>query len=726
MSQPALPPRAALLLPALLLSTLASAAPLLRETTESGTVQTSVDFTLMRAQKVKVDTQLLRSDNTALELRMFSDASFIARRDRIIPTDRDGFVWVGHLAGQEDHSAVILSILGNVVVGNITTAKGEVYQLRYLGNDVHSARQIDMSRFPDEAPPGEIKFEGLDPKPLGTPCTNDNSGTIDVMVVYTAPARSAAGGTEAMEALIYLAVEETNQSYLNSQITQRLRLVHRAEVSYTESGNAQTDRDRLRNPTDGFMDNVHALRDTYGADLVALIVQNAGAGLCGIAYIMDPVSTSFENYAFAVVASNCATGYYSFGHELGHIMSARHDAYVDPTNFSPYQYNHGYTYPAGAWRTVMGYNNACSAVSVNCTRIPYFSNPGVTYGGAATGVTNQSDNHLTLNNTANTVANFRCSSPGVNNVWMKDTWEDRGLEPDSNTASQAMWQSPYIWVRNFQDPQKLYQHMHQNPELGQPNYVYVKLHNGGNATSGTLNVYYANASTGLSWPANWTLIQSVPTSLTAHSSQVVEATWNNLPATGHYCMIARWVSASDPMTFTETTDIDYNTRRNNNIVWRNMNIVDLQDVDQVPVRFIFRGLVGQKLPYTLAIRPPREQLRDSFLTNGGRLTLRLNDLLFSAWAKGGMQGKGFERIDERTLVVTSPDGAQLDGITLGEKEEDSVELLFERGDKLPQRVFKIEAVQATKERELGGVAYEIHTDRYEGGAGGGEGRDLAR
>ena len=65
----------------------------------------------------------------------------------------------------------------------------------------------------------------------------DSGSRIDVMVVYTADARSDAGGTDAMIAEVYLGLSETNQSYLNSNITQRLSLVHVAEVSYTESGN---------------------------------------------------------------------------------------------------------------------------------------------------------------------------------------------------------------------------------------------------------------------------------------------------------------------------------------------------------------------------------------------------------------------------------------------------------------------------------------------------------
>jgi hypothetical protein len=43
------------------------------------------------------------------------------------------------------------------------------------------------------------------------------------------------------------------------------------EVSYAESGNIQTDRNRVQNCSDGQLDNVCTLRDTYCADAVCLI-----------------------------------------------------------------------------------------------------------------------------------------------------------------------------------------------------------------------------------------------------------------------------------------------------------------------------------------------------------------------------------------------------------------------------------------------------------------------
>ncbi|MBI1744256.1 hypothetical protein HYR54_14475 [Candidatus Acetothermia bacterium] len=258
---------------------------------------------------------------------------------------------------------------------------------------------------------------------IATPASDDGS-IIDVMVVYTPAARSAAGGTSAIQAAIDLMVSTTNQAYTNSGITTRLNLVHSEEVSYTETGGTE-DLDRLTNSSDGFMDNVHSLRNTYGADLVALITEPPPpAQYCGIAWLMTNVSPSFESFGFSVTLRTC--GGLVFAHEVGHNEGMHHDWYVNAVP-GAYTYSHGHVHIAGAssWRTIMSYRDKCDANSVSCPRITHFSNPAISYSGSATGVpigTNlsctqgnlsnpdcDSDNRQTLNNTAFTVSNFRAS-----------------------------------------------------------------------------------------------------------------------------------------------------------------------------------------------------------------------------------------------------------------------------------------------------------------------------
>ncbi|MBI3150140.1 MAG: fibronectin type III domain-containing protein [Betaproteobacteria bacterium] len=377
------------------------------------------DPTVVRARTVMINTGLLRQAADApggffpggqgILFNLFDERSVVVLPTRIEQSER-GLVWVGHL---RDHplAQVILAISGEIVSGNITLP-GARYHIRYVGNGLHETQEIDDRLFPLDEP--------LLPEPASVPDTPprpkelmlDDGSQIDVMVAYSATTRAAAGGTTAIQNLIDLAIAETNQSYLNSGIAQRLRLVHSAEVSYTESGDIFTDLNCVTNTGDGCIDGVHSLRDTYGADLVSLWVENGG-GYCGVAWFMASVSTGFAPSGFSVVARSCATGYYSFGHELGHNMGARHDVYVD-NGATPYTFAHGYTRPAASppWRTVMAYNNACSAVGTSCTRIQYWSNPSTSYGGIAMGDAS-ADNQQTFDNTAYTVANFRAAAASV-------------------------------------------------------------------------------------------------------------------------------------------------------------------------------------------------------------------------------------------------------------------------------------------------------------------------
>ena len=62
----------------------------------------------------------------------------------------------------------------------------------------------------------------------------DGATVIDVMVVWTPAARAAAGGTSAIQSLVLSSVANANLAYANSQVNARLRLVHSAEVAFTE------------------------------------------------------------------------------------------------------------------------------------------------------------------------------------------------------------------------------------------------------------------------------------------------------------------------------------------------------------------------------------------------------------------------------------------------------------------------------------------------------------
>lgn len=325
----------------------------------------------------------------------------------------DGRIWSGRVQHDPQGSAVF-SILGDVAAGSIR-ADGKLYAVEYDGAGLHRIRAVDESAMApcgNEASHVIAAPTATTSGPATTPgapgfaalATGGAPPTIDVLVLYTPQARSAEGGVAAIEAKVNLAIAETNQAYANSQVVQRLRLVHQSEAAgYVEDPSFSTMLGNLRSTSDGVLDYVHALRDQYGADMVAMIV--AGTQYCGIGYLMTNPSVGFAGNAFSVTSRNCATGYYSFGHELGHNMGCHHDR--DNASSGAYPYSYGYRTQNGSWRTVMAYAPG--------TRIQYFSNPNVSYSGQALGVadpaSDSAENWKSLNNTGPVVAQFRCAVP---------------------------------------------------------------------------------------------------------------------------------------------------------------------------------------------------------------------------------------------------------------------------------------------------------------------------
>jgi hypothetical protein len=374
-----------------------------------GTVDRTDDPTVLRSRFVNVNFDILETQGDLI-LNLFSDLTFTAEFERMESVREGSRSWIGRLAGYPS-SAVVLVARDGLLTGNINLPGG-FYQVRYAGDGVHAIYEIDQTAFPAEAEPIPVEplpGEGASVEVQGG--SYDDGSSIDVMVVYTASARSAFGGTTAMQTLIDLAITESNTGYGNSDVTQRMNLVHTEEVSYNESGvSYSTTLSRLKGTSDGYMDDVHTLRDTYAADHVVLIFNNSA--YCGMAYLMTTVSTSFASSAFALVHYSCATGYYSFAHELGHNMGSHHD-HANASGPGAYVYSFGYQEPTGDWRTVMAYN--CPS---GCTRLNYWSNPDVDYGGKPMGVggtgSDAADNHKSLNDTAYTCANFRtCNIPGI-------------------------------------------------------------------------------------------------------------------------------------------------------------------------------------------------------------------------------------------------------------------------------------------------------------------------
>ena len=446
---------------------------LFRDATTRPALDQANDPTVVRTRYVNYNLDVLpgardrAAPGSTVLLNLFNDLSFTGVLDHV-ENKPNGLIWVGSLQGIE-LSTVNLVTEDNVLVGSINYPGG-MYVIRYAGNGVHAVLEIDQSQYPperDAIPSSPIPPDTYNPPPDAQP---DSGGTIDVMVVYTPAFVAATGGASAANALVDLGISQTNTSYANSGITQRVNLVYKGQVSYTEPGtgatlaNWQTALNDLTNGVDG-LSGVAGLRNTYAADEVSLFTNWSSKNTCGIGWYMDIVSSAMASKAFNVVERTCIDGYYSFAHEMGHNMGAHHDWYVmSNSDVTPYTYTHGRINLSAKWRTVMAYNDLCAAQSpaFNCTRIQYWSNPGLNYGGASLGIaagTNSNkttcianktnpacdaDNHLVLNNTAYTVANFRKRGKLYLPLIRKDVTVTPGWETLVSIDFESTW--PGSWV----------------------------------------------------------------------------------------------------------------------------------------------------------------------------------------------------------------------------------------------------------------------------------------
>ncbi|HEY2372635.1 MAG TPA: S8 family peptidase [Gaiellaceae bacterium] len=161
-------------------------------------------------------------------------------------------------------------------------------------------------------------------------------------------------------------------------------------------------------------------------------------------------------------------------------------------------------------------------------------------------------------------------------------------------------------------------------EAGQDNYIYVRVRNrgGSTATNVQATVYWSEVAT-LVTPNLWHLVGSVtiPTVPTGDVLTVSDAlTWQSasIPATGHYCFVGLIGTPADPAPgpadFLNWSNFVTFIRANNNVTWRNFNVVNNVPPSEgsggVPPGFV-------ALPF-LAPGPP-DQARRMALEFVGRL-----------------------------------------------------------------------------------------------------------
>ena len=234
----------------------------------------------------------------------------------------------------------------------------------------------------------------------------DDGSIIDLLVKWTPTAAAETGGYVQIRSLAEACISFTNHVYAQSGISTRLRAVGYG-VTEDYSGDA-TDQDliyKITDPGDGVLDKLHAERDALGADLVA-VLQGDSNFYGGLAWIFQ--GPSRDDLGFSLTVWDRAIAGLTFSHEIGHNQGCCH-AVGDGGGCDDGGY---FTYSNGHRPVIGGYNYATVMAyyaSQTIFRAPRFSNPGIVFENVPTGVSGDSENARTINETALDVANFRCA-----------------------------------------------------------------------------------------------------------------------------------------------------------------------------------------------------------------------------------------------------------------------------------------------------------------------------
>ncbi len=379
----------------------------------------------------------------------------------------DRFTSSGHLDGHPEsraifaynagflHASIEDATLGRLALRTATEEFSQFYtidpaQLAPCGGGIHptadeKAKALAAARVRKSA----ALTAGGDTGPVApgvAAAENPQRSEVHVMMAYTPSVLSTLSGaarTAALQSAFDLAIAKTNDAFAASLITARVKLVKIYETAYSSdgpsgtlvSGLQDTALRALYSTDDGRMDDIHAVRDQAGADVVFLALNRRDTASIGVSYVLESPSITNEavgsNYnalfAFGVVEYGSVTGTNVVPHELGHVFGCVHDrdnsraiengVPVGPPIPGAYSYSFGYRFTGADGREyhdIMAYPPGIE--------LSYFSTPKVTAPspvnrpvGIAGGLPGEADAARTIEQTAFEVASYRLQTQAAVN-----------------------------------------------------------------------------------------------------------------------------------------------------------------------------------------------------------------------------------------------------------------------------------------------------------------------
>lgn len=276
-------------------------------------------------------------------------------------------------------------------------------------------------------------------------------------------------------------------------------------------------------------------------------------------------------------------------------------------------------------------------------------------------------------------------------VYSRDYAEDDGAEP-SDWLTHVWYEGPDLWVRQAQDgltdPQE--------PEYGQTNYVYSRIHNIGCAST--------NVDVKLSWcpvsawsnPASWNTIATfTETNLASSESRVVSRPWTTVPVPGKYCLHTELnapgdLENADGRSFMDNNKVQINVTVENAVWgwWKNLHWILENGFDKpIAIDLVVEKLKGEPFGGLVLKLPP--------------------DLKFKR-----LIGGEATRTPEALVVKTSPRGSQLvlQGVPLAAnaKHEAVLSMMGHKAARIGQSS-QLRISERLDGREMGGILVDLKT-----------------
>lgn len=257
-------------------------------------------------------------------------------------------------------------------------------------------------------------------------------------------------------------------------------------------------------------------------------------------------------------------------------------------------------------------------------------------------------------------------------------------------------------------------------ESGQDNYLYTRVLNqgGSDTTDVEVTLFWSEVST-LVTPDQWTLIGStvipgVPSGEVLTVSDAIVWSAAEIPATGHYCIVGIIGTANDPAPnpadFLDWSNFQSFIRENNNVTWRNFNVVDnLPDTEVEPaagmkfkaLAFISPGAPKQAVPMQLEVIGK--------LPTGARAFLEVPGYYGDILQERGLNAFDLKTSKRRLIPIKQFGRLTLPEIAYPAKVKNQMRLLVHIPEERRHSTYDVAVRQLYKGDEVGRVTWRLQS-----------------